>query len=880
MIRVRHVTDLMSKRKEAQPYDQPYGQTLAQLAPEDVRVAMLDSHLVTVNDDEWNARIPEQSTVCYITTYHSVGAVVAAIVAAAQFVATAVAAFAVSGFGQLVIGLGLSLAANKLLAPSAAGLPNFKQDSDDTSAAFGFDAIQNVVENGSVIGAVYGEHLVGGAIIAAWRTGDPEFNTILHVIFALGHGPIDRIGVGTNEYSTSTNDIEADSLPSGMLINGIPADTYEDIDAHVRMGEATETVMPGFEEVFTEYEQEFRLDEDTIEWTTKDAVNGVGFLVTFPGGLWDTDSRGKIGHKTLDLIVTVTELDGATIITTDVVRFRERRRYQIWASQRYDDLSEVDNGPGAQGPRRMIIKVKRDPSFLPPGYLSTGSKVKQDLCDLIAFHEIRYAAIAYNGVAKFGAHIRATGQLSGTIPTILTLMRGLKIEVGTAAVGSPPAFTTEYSANPAWIGRSILTNKVFGMGNVIASTDPDYDDFKLWSEYCDALVPEFTGSVDTEKRFVSAMVYDSQRQGWESLLLMTGISRALPLTVGDTINVKLENQRAVTQNFGAAEIEDDSFAFGFISPTERFTAIEARFRNAANEFEQDSIRVEIPGLDETLGDTRGNTTEAFGLVKDTIVKRLVSFWLRQERFTRGYFRFRCPLAAIAAEPGDVIGVSHRVQRWSVSGRTRGQQVDASDAYVKLDQSVVLETDVIYTYKERRKKDSTDLSTDFTVPAPVTVTDLIQIHAGFLTVVNYLNIGGDTISLSIDGAAPVVLTEGVEWTASVDNATTMGSIATAINALVGVSTLGSGVSRAIEVDEGSVLDLLVTSAAFADLNLDHESTGEIGASFILGHRSTITQQGVIMAITAGKKGTDRSIECLDYHPHVYTDDSEPLETAPF
>ena len=166
--------------------------------------------------------------------------------------------------GAALIGLaGIALVASRFFAPSLAGLTDTKNGKPDSNT-YGFGGITNLARNGSPIPIVYGEHLVGGQIVMAFRRATADRNNELFMMIALSEGPVYSIGDKTADFSIDMN-TESNQAPKGMTLNDIPITAFKDMKLWGRLGganstaELNATLIDEFKEIVTEKELEFEL---------------------------------------------------------------------------------------------------------------------------------------------------------------------------------------------------------------------------------------------------------------------------------------------------------------------------------------------------------------------------------------------------------------------------------------------------------------------------------------------------------------------------------------------------------------------------------------------------------------------------------------------
>ncbi len=770
MIIVRHITNLIETPLiEAAPMKREdyCGKTIYELSPDgDVQAVIVNGeHIIrTEQDNNGNPlwyRIPvDGSVVVFITTDSGPGVFAAGAIAAAIGLSTA--GLISTGAALLIGAVGVSLLANKFLTPSLASVST--KGEKPSSATYGFDSIQNSATNGASISIAYGEHIVGGQIISAFRRATNDDNQSLSMLVALCHGPIHSIG----QHTESADGLTGTTAPDGMMINGIEAKNYKECTIGIRLGEFTQTVIPGFEEVIAEYGQNFRLAAGArFEWRTRCEVNAIEINIAFPQGLWQVDkSSGEM--KKLNVQVTVELLDPANVsFKTETYTFERKKRSPVFVTIREDGLTAG------------IWKVRVWRSYPIPAW-AVKSDTKMDNMDVVGIGEVQSLPLTYPGIALVGFTIRATEQISGSTPKVLSLIKGklvatkqyelldvdpgsdlFSIEGDFTAVfvagsrvkvknnsnirsntdyivdsvsydggsdrteiiietGMIPAATTvsgkialfEWSDNPAWISHDVTTDKIYGMGNVIDYADPNDASLNEWSEVSNAMIPKYTGALTTEKRYTFNGVFDTKKAGWEVLLAIGATARAVPMKIGNSIKWKLERQQDLSTIFTMGNIEEGSITTTWVNRKDHNNAFEVRFLNQLRNYETDSMPTSELNLDDVFEGVRKGEADLPGITRPTQARRQAAFLLRSEGIRRA-ISWRAAIDAIPCEPGDVVGVSADMNNWGQSGRI----VAVDSGEITLDRIVTLKAKTLYTWIERDHKDVI-YRRDFTVPADI------------------------------------------------------------------------------------------------------------------------------------------------------------------
>ena len=199
----------------------------------------------------------------------------------------------------------------------------------EESPTYGWSGIRTEYQaNGQPLPAILGEHLVGGMVIGQYVESALEVDSndavvgvtsTLHLLLALGHGPVHSIG----GYETDQDDLQPGSLPVGMKIEGNTADNFSNVFVSLRLGNANQSHIPGFESVRTFFTVGQVVGNETVasgnpvvtDWSQAVSydmtVEGdscvVGLL--FAGGLFRI-SGSTLASQDVEVEVRYQELDG------------------------------------------------------------------------------------------------------------------------------------------------------------------------------------------------------------------------------------------------------------------------------------------------------------------------------------------------------------------------------------------------------------------------------------------------------------------------------------------------------------------------------------------------------------------------------------------
>lgn len=693
MIQLRFLSSLIDLTEETGSREVPFeGRTLAELAPDGYSAAVVnDLDTILRGSPEWDSCIPEDgSIVVFVRTHHGVElaiigfAVANVLVAAGAFGGAALTAAALIS-GIAIIGAGLSLV-RKLLTPSVAPLPHLGGGGGgEESPTFGFDAIQAFPANGAVVPVVYGEHRQGGGLVCAFRRANADDGQDLFALIALSHGEIESIG----QYDSDQDGLAEGSAPQGLELNGIAASELRGLSVSLRMGADEQEVCPGFEELVTEYPQNFRLltkpETSVFVWETKGPVMFIEADFALLQGLYEVNSKAKLKSEQVDVRMDIYEEDGVTLVDSTEYILKRKSRTPVYWTIRSPQLELA----------RYVVKIYRSTTAGHEKDSVTHPRI--DFLDVVAIDEIQSTVLTYPGIALLALKVKATEQLSGGFPRVSCMMKGRKVFTGSG---------TEWSDNPAWICRDMLSSNRFGLGNLLKDAVMDGDAFNTWAAFCDEEVPLYTGSVDTEKRHTFNGVIDTAKAGWEAALAIAATARAVIVKSGNTLRPKIEEAKSPSQMFGDGNSKNRVIAY--ITPQDRPNKIEVRFLDAANGYERTSATAEAPGLDEDAGSVRLQTVDAPGVTSIHQARRMAAYLLRSELKVGKFLTFETGIEAVVCEPGDVIALPSTNPGWAVSGRLAG----ADEESMTLDREFAFEAGVLYSILERDDATGGFMARDF------------------------------------------------------------------------------------------------------------------------------------------------------------------------
>lgn len=164
----------------------------------------------------------------------------------------------------------------------------------------------------------------------------------------------------------------------------------------------------------------------------------------------------------------------------------------------------------------------------------------------------------YPNLAWIRTDLVASSRLSGSNPTINSVIRGMRVKVFRNG-----SWFTEYSENPAWIIRDFLTSERYGTGAYITEDMLDDDSFKEVANYCDEEIEyvDENGNKQKTARYKLNIILDSQKAPIEHLSSMLAVFGGF-ITFGSQIALKIEKAEVPVYAFDDSTIVKDSVSIG------------------------------------------------------------------------------------------------------------------------------------------------------------------------------------------------------------------------------------------------------------------------------------------------------------------------------
>lgn len=703
---------------------------------------------------EWETHllVPGAEIVLYPRLRGTIGKIVSGIVFPPLGVYWALRAAGLPTWAAGLLTGGIGMVIEPMLAGRAtpANVPSTSSDLQ-SSNTYGFSGITNGTRIGAPIPVVYGEHRVGGQLIAAMVKPEAD-SDVLHLLFGMSEGEVVSIG-----------DVE---------INQQPIANYAGVSTETRNGLNAQPAVTLFgDKAGVTYDADAALTTSFITYTTIGLnLNAFEVKLTFPGGLFTLSGSGSFFNASVSVEVDYKLTSSGTWTTGPRLTYQHSTRSVLRRTIRVDGL--------AGG--RYDIRVRR----------TTIESTASTLVDAVrreAITELVNDGYTYPNTALLAVRALGTNQLSGGLPRVTAKVYGRWVRVWS---GYSNTYDVQFSRSPAWVVFDMLTNERYGHGRFtwkklydvgtvsvtngsvnftgsgtgwtaatlrkgdvvyvpslqaigivatidygtqsgtfdqdwggisqagvayeVRSNDLDIRSFVDWDIFCGELVPNGGGGM--EPRATCDFVFDADRENiWSAVQRICLIGQASLIKIGSYIRVKVEKPSAPVQLFTMANIKADTFEEIFLSLKDRSNIFEVQYLNAGNGYAQDMVVLEDVLLTTNSEQPRRKTISGYGITRSSHAARLARFNQKVNRYITRTITFEAALDAVVCEPGDVIRFQHDIPQWGFGGRALS---GSSSSTIVLDRSVTIESGKTYEILVRHADDTVETKTVTTTTGTV------------------------------------------------------------------------------------------------------------------------------------------------------------------
>ena len=590
-------------------------------------------------------------------------------------------------------------------------------------SSYGWDLPRLCSTEGAPIGETYGECIPQPQLLMSHvdtvHEGDKDAQ-YLNLLLCGGWGAVDSI----------------DKIRIGYT----PIEHFKDVQMETRLGQNDQRPISFFPNTVQDTRVDLEMDMGTpiVRSTESEKAERLDITVEAPQGLYHMQDNGSLSGCSVSFYAEYQKLDGDNANSSD---WKQAGAWSI-------------SGSGTGAVRQTYTVADK----LPPGRYAvrlTTTARSHDTRDSTYITWSVLTSYQYDGAKThpgkvlIGLRIKATGQLSGSLPDVNWRQRRMLVWVYD---WDGKRYVQKSARNPIWAAYDILhqckrlkdprTGKLVFVAEGCSkdSFSQYWDQWVAAAAYAAEQVPNGIGG--SEQRFAFDAFFSGSVTRWDAASKAAAVGHAAILRYGTQYGITVDRPGVICQVFGEGQIIQDSFSGSFASADERARAVEITYNDTQNDFKNTLLKLYSPtyAADTTKTDNTAKVS-LFGVSGRGQAYREGMYYLATNERQRQSVSFGVDVAGLACQYGDIIGVSHTAARpGGASGRIR----EVADGKIVIDKEVKAEPGVAYTLTVTRGIDGglttrtvTVIGDTLTPGAPYTEQDMP--HAGdpyVLTESNY------------------------------------------------------------------------------------------------------------------------------------------------
>ena len=397
------------------------------------------------------------------------------------------------------------------------------------------------------------EGVISGFPSATGSQGSAEYNTSALKDVFLNNTPVLQQSAGTSPEDTDFN--------------------FQNITFEPRFGTSNQTAIAGISASESETAVGVTVTKGTpvsrlISDTNIDAVR---VTVAFPQ-LQKFEDNGDINGAEVALTIQTIENDGTTqTVITDTVKGR--------AASTYFRDYKINLPSGTSFP--VTIRVNRTTDDSTDSFLN-------DSFQWSSFTEIINESRPYANSAHLA--IRFDAETFPSVPSRMYRVRGTLISIphnGTVRADGSISYSgtfngtfktdKEYSNDPAWVLYDLLTTSK-GFGDHIDTTQLDVFSFYSASVYCSEQIDDMTGTGNTEARFSTNVVLNTQRDAYSLINDLCSVMRVMPFYSAGVINISQDREGVdPSYIYNLSNVTAEGFSYSNPSKSTKATVVNVSY---------------------------------------------------------------------------------------------------------------------------------------------------------------------------------------------------------------------------------------------------------------------------------------------------------------
>ena len=550
-------------------------------------------------------------------------------------------------------------------------------------SSYGWDLPRLCSTEGAPIGETYGECIPQPQLLMSHvdtvHEGDKDAQ-YLNLLLCGGWGAVDSI----------------DKIRIGYT----PIEHFKDVQMETRLGQNDQRPISFFPNTVQDTRVDLEMDTGTpiVRSTESEKAERLDITVEAPQGLYHMQDNGSLSGCSVSFYAEYQKLDG------DNANSNEWKQAGAWSI----------SGSGTGAVRQTYTVADK----LPPGRYAvrlTTTARSHDTRDSTYVTWSVLTSYQYDGAKTHpgkvlvGLRIKATGQLSGSLPDVNWRQRRMLVWVYDR---NGKRYVQKSARNPIWAAYDILhqckrlkdprTGKlVFVVEGCSKDSFSQYwDQWVAAAAYAAEQVPNGVGG--SEQRFAFDAFFSGSVTRWDAASKAAAVGHAAILRYGTQYGITVDRPGVICQVFGEGQIIQDSFSGSFASADERARAVEITYNDTQNDFKNTLLKLYSPtyAADTTKTDNTAKVS-LFGVSGRGQAYREGMYYLATNERQRQSVSFGVDVAGLACQYGDIIGVSHTAARpGGASGRIR----EVADGEVVIDKEIKAEPGADYTLTVTRGVD--------------------------------------------------------------------------------------------------------------------------------------------------------------------------------
>jgi len=436
----------------------------------------------------------------------------------------------------------------------------------------GFVAFPNGGGHNTLIGQLAG---LTNPNLPADQLASKQFQTLIDLISegVISGFPSATGSQGSTEYNTSAlKDVFLNGTQVLQQAAGTsPSETdfnFKNVSFEPRFGTSNQTAIAGITESESETAVGVTVTKDSpvSRSITNTNIDAVRVTIAFPQ-LQKFEDDGDINGAEVALTIQTIENDGTTqTVITDTVKGRAANTY-------FRDY-KINLPSGTSFP--VTIRVNRTTDDSTDSFLN-------DKFLWQSFTEIINESRAYANSAHVA--LRFDAETFPSVPSRMYRVKGTLVSIphnGTVRADGSISYSgtfngtfktdKEYTNDPAWILYDLLTTSK-GFGDHIDTTQLDVFSFYSASVYCAEQVDDMTGTGNTEPRFATNVVLNTQRDAYSLINDLCSVMRVMPFYSAGVINISQDRPTDPSYIYNLSNITEEGFSYSNSSKSTKATVV-------------------------------------------------------------------------------------------------------------------------------------------------------------------------------------------------------------------------------------------------------------------------------------------------------------------